>query len=378
MTLFEAKRSVGRKFLIAGKSGLNLTNAEGLETFVSRYQGPELPRELLRSILRNCDNTSLRSWASDLGVETFAASSGKVFPRSMKAAPLLRAWIRRLRTLGVTFAVNHCLHQLHPGNPNRLIFVTPEGDETLESDVVILALGGGSWPQTGSTGHWVELLEGLGVQTSPLSPANCGWEVDWPAEFLEVAEGLPLKNIALSARGTCREGELVVTRYGLEGGPLYQLGPVLRTMEKPAIALDLKPSFTLEEIRSKLQAVSSNYVREARRRLNLSEAACALLRHLPHLGPWNSPGVLSDAIKECPIPLLRPRPLEEAISSAGGVAWSELDDSLMIRKLPGVFVAGEMIDWEAPTGGYLIQGCFATGGHAATSAIRWLEEQTTP
>jgi hypothetical protein len=144
-------------------------------------------------------------------------------------------------------------------------------------------------------------------------------------------------------------------------------------MEKPAIALDLKPSFTLEEIRSKLQAVSSNYVREARRRLNLSEAACALLRHLPHLGPWNSPGVLSDAIKECPIPLLRPRPLKEAISSAGGVAWSELDDSLMIRRLPGIFVAGEMIDWEAPTGGYLIQGCFAIGGHAARSAVRWLE-----
>lgn len=380
VTLYDAKRSVGRKLLVAGKSGLNLTNDEAFEPFVERYQGPELRRDLLRSILQACDNQALRAWASGLGIETRAASSGKVFPTSMKAAPLLRAWIQRHRALGVTSAVNHELLGLQPGKPHRLLFCTPGKEVVAQADAVILALGGGSWPSTGSTGHWVIILRELGVEVASLEPANCGWELDWPAELLQEVEGQPLKNIALAAGGVSRHGELVITRYGLEGGPLYHLGPILRACEVPAVTvtLDLKPSFGLEEVEKKLGGVSSNYVREARRRLNLDPAATALLRHLPHLGPWNSPEVLAAAIKSCPLQLLRPRPLAEAISSAGGVRWSELNDGLMINQLPGVFVAGEMIDWEAPTGGYLIQGCFATGGHAAHSAMRWLESNAKP
>ena len=295
----------------------------------------------------------------------------------MKAAPLLRAWIRRLRTLGVRFQMNHQLASISRDRELiRLAFQSPNAPAPVEveADAAILALGGGSWPQTGSTGQWIPLLADLGIAINPLQPANCGWELPWPPELLAAAEGRPLKNVALSAAGLKRTGELVITRYGLEGGPLYHLGPVLRTMEHPSVVLDLKPTHSLARVRAKLAGASSNYVREAKRRLKLNEAAAAILRFLPGIGPWRSPEILAAAIKNCPIPLLGPRPLPEAISSAGGVAWDELDDALMLRRVPGLFVAGEMIDWEAPTGGYLIHACFATGGHAAASALRWIEQ----
>lgn len=370
VTLYDAKRSVGRKFLVAGKSGLNLTNAEEFEAFLARYHGPDLDFNWLRDLLTSFDSAALRTWAAGLGVETFAASGGKVFPSSMKAAPLLRAWIKRLKTHGGQFAMNHRFTNLQ-ADPLSLSFATPSGTVVEKPDAVVLALGGGSWPETGSTGAWTRIFEELGIAIDPLHSANCGWEVNWPPSLVEAAEGQPLKNIAISAGGQSQNGELVVTRYGLEGAPLYHLGPILREMEHPQITLDLKPTFSKNEIHDRLRAVSSNYVREARRRLKLSAAGAALLRHLPHLGPWSSPETLAQAIKECPLPLIQARPLAEAISSAGGVRWSELDSSLMLRKLPGVFVAGEMIDWEAPTGGYLIQGCMATGGHAGTAAELW-------
>ena len=371
--LYDASRSVGRKFLVAGKSGLNLTNSEEFEGFLARYRGHNLPDQLWRKILGGFDNRALQAWAAELGVETCAAPGGKVFPVSMKAAPLLRAWVRRLRSLGVAFHVNHRLEDLASGHPLHLSFETAEGTRQTVCSAIVLALGGGSWPQTGSTGSWQEILRKHSIEVVPLRAANCGWEVDWPAGVLDEAEGKPLKNIALHAGSQSAWGELVLTRYGLEGSPIYHLGPILREMDRPSVTLDLKPSLTLEEVTGRLARVSSNYVREARRRLKLGKAAASLLRHLPHLGPWDSPANIAAAIKACQIPLVRPRPLAEAISTAGGVAWSELDENLMLRNLPGVFVSGEMIDWEAPTGGYLLQACFATGGHAGEAAAGWTQ-----
>lgn len=377
VTLYDAMPSVGRKFLVAGKSGLNLTHGEDFEAFLSRYRGGDLPPKLWRTILSNFDNNALRDWASGLGIETFLAKTGKVYPRpvngAIKAAPLLRRWVARLRALGVVFKTNHRWIGLRPGN--QLIF--RHRNETITScrDAVILALGGASWPQTGSTGAWTSLLAEHGIDITPLTAANCGWEVDWPNALLEEAEGLPLKNLLLIAGESRRRGELLITRYGLEGGPLYGLGPILRSMPAPRIAIDFKPDQSTDELVARMGAVKRNFVREALRRWNLDPATGALLKHLPDRGPWTSPAQLAREVKCCRISLTRPRPVTEAISSAGGISWNELDANLMLRKLPGIFVAGEMIDWEAPTGGYLLQACFATGTHAGNAAVVTLRRQ---
>lgn len=378
VTVYDAMRSVGRKFLVAGKSGLNLTNGAELEPFLSTYSGggAGLPADLWREIVSNFDNHALRAWAAGLGIETFVASSGKVFPVPVngviKAAPLLRRWIDRLREMGVIFRTNHRWTGLEAGT--ALSFLHGEKAVPGHPDAVILALGGASWPQTGSTGSWVTILERLGVEITPLTAANCGWEVAWPQQLLAEAEGLPMKNLSLSAGGgaACR-GELVVTRYGLEGAPIYRLGPALRSMPSPEVFVDFKPDLTITELVSRLGAVKRNFVREARRRWKLDPATGALLKHLPNRGPWTSAEQLAREVKNCRIPLTRPRPVAESISSAGGVCWSQLDENLMLKSLPGVFVAGEMIDWEAPTGGYLLQGCFATGSHVGKAAAAWAE-----
>ena len=363
-------RSVGRKFLVAGKSGLNLTSGDELNRFLSHYRGNDLPDELWRNIIASFDNHALRNWAAGLGVETFVSSSGKVFPVPVngiiKAAPLLRRWLERLRGLGVTFQMNHRWVGLEPGY--RLRFRHGEETVTREHETIILALGGASWPQTGSTGSWVNLLEAQGVSVRPLTSANCGWEVDWPPALLAEAEGLPMKNLLVLAGDVSRRGELVITRYGLEGGPIYRLGPVIREMSSPSVMIDFKPDTSPEELVSRMGSVKRNFVREARRRWNLGPATAALLKHLPDRGPWTSVEELAREVKGCRIPLNRPRPVEEAISSAGGVHWSELDERLMIKKLPGIYLAGEMIDWEAPTGGYLLQACFATGSYVGKMA----------
>lgn len=373
VSIYEAMPSVGRKFLIAGKSGLNLTNGEDFEPFLSRYSGPDLPLETWRTILADFDNQAMRAWAAELGIETFVAGSGKVFPSpvngQIKAAPLLRRWIERLRKLGILFRTRHRWTGI--AEDRQLAFEHDGRSITKRHNAVILALGGASWPKTGSTGTWTTILEKEGVEIAPLTAANCGWEVDWPAEIREEAEGEPLKNIELSAGGIHRRGELVITRYGLEGAPIYHLGPVLRSMPKPEIAIDFKPGLSLEEVAARLGGVKRNFVRETRRRLKLDPAAGVLLKHLPDRGPWRTAEQLASEIKSCRIKLTRPRPVSEAISSVGGVCWSELDDRLMLKKLPGVFVAGEMIDWEAPTGGYLLQACFATGTRAGLAAAEF-------
>lgn len=359
VALYDAKPSVGRKFLVAGKGGLNLTHGEEIGRFVGRYSGPA---GLWESLIADFDPAALREWAAGLGVETFQATSGRVYPKALKAAPLLRRWIERLRGLGVRFEMNHRLVSLEPSF--TLGFAN---GASATADAVILALGGGSWPQTGSDGGWISILEKLGIACRPLVPANCGWEVEWPPAAL-AAEGTPLKNLHVSAGGQTAIGELMVTRYGLEGGAIYQLGAILREMPEPAIAIDFKPTFSHERLVAKMESVRRDFLNEAATRWKLPEAARAILADRD----FADASSLAAAVKHCVIPLAGPRPIAEAISSAGGIGWDELEPSLMVKRLPGLFAAGEMIDWEAPTGGYLMQGCFATGTRAARSAAEWL------
>lgn len=374
MTLFDAKPSVGRKFLVAGRGGLNLTHTESLERFATRYTGDGQPSEFWRTLLAEFDADALRKWAADLGVETFAATSGRVYPRELKAAPLLRRWVHRLREAGVQFAMRHHWSGLRPGAQWQVDFQTEGETRTVHTDAVILALGGGSWPETGSDGGWVSVLEKLGVMTSPLTAANCGWEISWPPGVCALVEGQPLKNITARAGDSMATGELLVTSYGIEGGAIYQLGPALRGMQEPEIIIDFKPAHTVGQLVKKLGNCSRNFLAEARSRWRLSDAAFAILSNLPGGEPFTSAESLATTVKGCALKLAGPRPLAEAISSAGGVRWSELNSALMLRRLPGVFIAGEMIDWEAPTGGYLMQGCFATGTRAARGALEWRRE----
>ena len=259
-------------------------------------------------------------------------------------------------------------HRLTGLSSGEAKFETAAGEVSIEADAIILALGGGSWPQTGSDGAWVEILRTSGVQVAPLSSANCGWEAGWPTEFLPQLEAQPLKNVVASVGKEKAPGEIMLTRYGLEGGPMYQLGPQLRALPEPIVTLDFKPTFTIEELVKKMESVKKNFIAESQYRWKLSEPMRFLLEY--YHGPFESAEQLASHAKACDISLTRARPLDEAISSAGGVKWSVLDDDLMIRDLPGVFVAGEMIDWEAPTGGYLLQGCFASGTLAAEAALR--------
>jgi uncharacterized flavoprotein (TIGR03862 family) len=362
VTVFEAKPSVGRKFLVAGKGGLNLTHSDAPERFASRYCGPGQPAGWWAEALSGFGPAAMRQWAADLGIETFQAGNGRIYPLEMKAAPLLRRWIGRLRMLGVRFEMNQRWTSLEPGPPLRIGF---SNNECAVADAVILALGGASWPQTGSDGAWVGIFESHGIACQPLVAANCGWECAWPPDILATAEGQPLKNLHVRAGTALAIGELLVTRHGLEGGAIYQLGSALRAMPQPAVAIDFKPAHTPAQLVAKMQSVRRGYLAEARVRWKLSAAAHAILARQP----WDDVTALAREAKHCVIALSGPRPIAEAISSAGGVCWSELDGSLMLRRIPGVWVAGEMIDWEAPTGGYLLQGCFATATRAAQGAL---------
>lgn len=358
VTVFDAKPSAGRKFLVAGKSGLNLTNGEDWDTFLTRYQGNNLPTDHWNEILTAFDHKALREWAGDLGIGTYIATSNKVFPTNMKAAPLLRRWIERLRTINIEFRFRH---QFCDINQNREVTFNYQDQQIVEQfDAVVFALGGGSWANTGSTGKWVEAFTKHGIEVTPLTSANCGWEVDWATQVLEKAEGLPLKNIQVTAGETQHHGELIITKYGLEGGPIYRLGSAIKSLPEPEITIDFKPTFTIEQLIAKMSKAKpkANILKEAKYYWKLSPAVIAILTHR---AKWNSVHQLAKEVKQCRIPLTRARPIEEAISSAGGVKWSELDENLMIKRLPGVYCAGEMLDWEAPTGGYLIQACFATG-----------------
>jgi uncharacterized flavoprotein (TIGR03862 family) len=367
VVLFDAKPSVGRKFLVAGKGGMNITHSEPVETFAKRYSGPEQSPVFWASALSGFSPLALREWALGLGAETFVAGSGRVYLHDLKAATLLRAWVARLRSLGVRFEMRHRLISIRPGDALDLVF---SDGSTHEADAVILALGGGSWPKTGSDGQWAELVQSFDISTRPLVPANCGWEISWTPEFLALAEGKPVKNVTVSAGNSIFQGELLITRYGIEGGPIYALGKTLREMSQPMISIDLKPAHTHAQLVAKMESVRRNFTTEARQRWKLGDAAFALLSRQD----WSDADALAHGAKNCALTLKGPRPLEEAISSAGGICWSAIDSNLMAKKLPGLFFAGEMIDWEAPTGGYLLQGCFATGTLAAKSAVAWIKQ----
>jgi uncharacterized flavoprotein (TIGR03862 family) len=363
VTVYEAKASVGRKFLVAGRGGLNLTKDEPREVFATRYSDPARWPALLAEM----DGGALRAWAAGLGVETFAAGTGRVYPREMKAAPLLRRWVARLRASGVKFAMRHRWTGLGGGAPWELDFAVEDarGVSAL-ADAVVLALGGGSWPETGSDGQWTGLLEKLGVAVTPLAPANCGWECAWP-EAVRAHSGEPLKNVAVRAGGVEAVGELMLTEYGLEGGALYQLGAMLRTMATPQVVIDFKPQQTEAQLVRKMTGVRGDLWATAVERWRLSAVVQAILRERAERSV--SVDELAALVKSHAVHLRGPRALAEAISTAGGVRWDALDERLMIRALPGVFVAGEMIDWEAPTGGYLLTGCFATGTRAGKAAV---------
>lgn len=346
--VYEQKASVGRKLLVAGRGGLNLTHSEAPERFPARYRDET---ERWRDLLAAFGPAQLRAWADALGAETYVGTSGRVFPRGQQSARLLRRWVTRLRELGVEFHVRQRLTGL---DGLRLRFRDGRTglDSAVEASAAVLALGGASWPETGSDGQWPR---SLGLSANPWQPANVGWEVAWRPELLAAAEGLPLKNITVRAGDRTIAGEALITRYGLEGGTIYQLGPTLRALPQPRLTIDLKPTFTADDLR-----------RKPERAWRLSPAARALL------DAYGLPGDRARAAKGLTLDLHGPRPLAEAISSAGGVPWAGLTPNLMLRERPGVFLAGEMIDWEAPTGGYLLQGCFATGTRAGQGVGRFL------
>jgi len=363
VTLCDAQRSVGRKFLVAGRGGLNLTHGEPVENFPARYvDEPERWRDLLREF----GPTELRAWAAELGVETYVGTSGRVFPRGQKAAGLLRGWVRRLRASGVQFRTAARFVNLAPDPDGwRAEFQAATGTLSLTADSIVLALGGASWPETGSDGTWPAILAAHGVEMKPWQPANCGWNVDWSPDLLARAEGLPLKNLNVSAGAESVSGELLITRDGIEGGAIYRLGRTLRAMADPQLTIDFKPQLTVETMRERVGNLDNPA--DWFRALKLSAAAVALLETTPPNEPPDCERTIA-RVKNFTIALRGPRPIAEAISSAGGVPWSELDETLMLRRLPGVYAAGEMIDWEAPTGGYLLQGCFATATRAGRSA----------
>lgn len=362
VAVLDAMPSVGRKFLVAGRGGLNITNTD--PDLRTKYSRPKA--DIWDSLLKEFSSTDLRAWVEGFGITTFSVSSGRVYPREMKSAPLLRRWVTRLRELGVEFFLRHrwCSLEANPMGGWRIGASTPDGPVSFDADAVVLALGGGSWPVTGSDGAWQSTLADLQISQSPLVPANCGWETDWPEEVLASACGQPLKNIRARAGGHSVVGELLVTRYGLEGGAIYSLTPALR--ECPLLSIDFKPSLSRDALLARLPHTKSFHLHEAFARCHIQPAAQVLMRSRSR--EWTSREAFVSGVKEFSLRLSGPRPLAEAISSAGGVYWDELDENLMLRRFPGVYLAGEMIDWEAPTGGYLMQGCFATGSRSGRCA----------
>ena len=377
--LYDAMPSVGRKFLLAGKGGMNITHAEPYEAFVSRYGGRE---QQVARWLQGFDAAAVRDWIHGLGVDTFVGSSGRVFPTDMKAAPLLRAWLHRLREAGVRF---HMRHRWLGWRGDRLLIATPEGEIEADADAVILALGGASWARLGSDGAWVPLLQQKAVDVAPLRPANCGFDVDWSDHFSSRHAGEPLITVAVSSRDAHgqvvrKQGQFVVTRTGVEGSLIYALSAPLRDQIERAgsttIWLDLLPDFSAERVLDEVsrprgaRSLSSHL----QGRLGIKGVKSGLLHECLSKQDFTDPDKLAAAIKRLPVTLRRPRPIDEAISSAGGVRFDAVDpDSGMLRALPGVFVAGEMVDWEAPTGGYLLTACFASARAAANGALAWLD-----
>lgn len=371
--LFDAMPSPGRKFLIAGVGGMNITHAEPLADFVGRY-GARAAQ--IAPLLDAFGPTALREWIHGLGIETFVGTSGRVFPREMKAAPLLRAWLHRLRGQGLRLHVRH--RWLGWDDAGALRFATPGGELAVAADATVLALGGASWRKLGSDGAWVPLLSAAGIPVAPLQAANCGFDVDWSAHFRERFAGAPVKSV-VAACGTLRQpGEFNVTAGGIEGGLVYALSAALRdalTAGKPAVlTLDLAPGRSLERLAQELARPRGrdSLANHLRRRAGIDGVKAGLLREFCSPQAFSDAAALAAAIKALPLAVKAARPLDEAISTAGGVRFEALDPALMVLDRPGLFIAGEMLDWEAPTGGYLLTACLASGYVAGDGVRRWL------
>jgi uncharacterized flavoprotein (TIGR03862 family) len=373
VTVYDAMRSAGRKFLLAGKGGLNITHAEPIEPFLSRY-GVRRPQ--IEPLLAAFGPSDLRNWVHELGIDTFVGSSGRVFPAEMKAAPLLRAWLKRLRAAGVTFQMQHRWQGW--ADNGALRFATPDGEKKIMADAMVLALGGGSWPKLGSDGGWVPLLQAHGVEIAPLQPANCGFDVTWSDHFRERFAGQPVKTAVLNFQNFQQHGEFVITENGVEGSLIYAASALLRdeisANGRATFTLDLAPGKSEAQLHSGLAKPrgSRSMSSHLQSRVNLKGVKVGLLREIVPPTDFADPTRLAAAIKALPITLTAPRPLAEAISTAGGVDFNALDERLMLRSIPGVFCAGEMLDWEAPTGGYLLTACFASGRFAGQGAVDWL------
>jgi uncharacterized flavoprotein (TIGR03862 family) len=378
VTIHDAMPSAGRKFLMAGRGGLNLTHSERLETFLDRYREA---RPNLEAAIHAFPPDRLQAWCEELGLATFVGSSGRIFPKVLKASPLLRAWLRRLDAMGVQFSLRH--RWTGWDENGHLLFQTPDGQTAVDARATVLALGGASWPRLGSDGGWAETLRAKGVKVSPLKPSNCGFTVAWSDIFRDRFEGKPLKSIALSFRAHGVRGEAMITRGGIEGGAVYALTAELRETilrsGQATLRIALRPDVKTDDLIARLSAprgkqTFSNWLRKAAQLSPvgvglLQEAAKASGRSLSSL-PANE---LAELINAAPVQLAGIAPIARAISTAGGISFDELDSDFMIRRLPGVFAAGEMLDWEAPTGGYLLQACFATGLAAGQGALTWLD-----
>ncbi len=375
--VYDAMSSVGRKFLMAGKGGMNITHSEPMEDFVTRYGARSAQ---IAPLLEEFGPDALRAWILGLGISTFVGSSGRVFPTEMKAAPLLRAWLHRLREAGVRFHMRH--RWTGWTEADELIFETGDGRMLAQADAVVLALGGGSWARLGSDGAWVPILFARGIAVAQLKPANCGFDVNWSAYFSEKFAGQPLKSVTVSFTDSAgqlhvKQGDLMVTASGVEGGLIYALSGLLRDQIEACgsalIHIDLVPGKNLARVMAEVdhprgaRSMSSHL----QSRANIKGVKAGLLRELLSRETFEKADLLAAGIKSLPLKLIAPRPLDEAISSAGGVRFEELDEALMAR--PGLFCAGEMLDWEAPTGGYLLTACFASGRRAGLGALEWLK-----
>ncbi|MBL8062214.1 MAG: TIGR03862 family flavoprotein [Anaerolineales bacterium] len=387
--VYDSMSSLGRKFLMAGKSGLNLTHSESFEKFVSRY-GKH--KDEVAGWLKDFTPDDLREWARILGVETFVGTSGRVFPVGMKASPLLRAWLKRLDEAGVNFHLRHRWNgMIRPvGSINAdasssptygtvdIEFETPNGVQTVRADAVILALGGGSWRRLGSDGAWVHWLEQAGVKVEALLPSNCGFDVAWSPVFREKYDGHPLKSVALSFGEFRQQGEFIVTREGVEGSLVYAASALLRdeilAHGSAVMRLDLAPDRSEAQLIERLSKPrgSRSMAGHLEKTVGLKDVKAGLLREFVPKEEFTDMERLAFYIKNLPVTLAAPRPLDEAISSAGGVTFDSLNKHLMLKTLPGVFCAGEMLDWEAPTGGYLLTACFASGRRAGQGAWKWM------
>jgi uncharacterized flavoprotein (TIGR03862 family) len=378
--VFDAMPSVGRKFLMAGKGGMNITHSEPMPSFLARYAAREAH---LAPLIEAFGPAALREWIHALGIETFIGSSGRVFPSDMKAAPLLRAWLHRLREAGVALHVRHRWQgsiEAVQGAGYHLRFATPDGERDIKASTVVLALGGASWPRLGSDGAWVPWLRGQGVNVAPLQSANCGFDANWSPHLRERFAGEAVKAVTASCVDTngmfcTRQDEFVVTEKGVEGGLICALSALLReqinAQGSATLFLDLAPGRDLARVTAEVAHArgSRSLSSHLQSRVGIKGVKMALLRECLPAADFTRADRLAAAIKALPVTLLAPRPIDEAISSAGGVHFESLDEKLMIRALPGVFCAGEMLDWEAPTGGYLLTACFASGRAAGLGAL---------